>query len=849
MFADIFIRRPRLAMVIAIVITLAGIIALINIPVAQYPDITPPTVQVTATYPGADAETLAETVAAPIEQQVNGVEDMIYMSSTTSSSGQYTLTVTFNVGTDSDIAQVNVQNRVSLATPQLPDAVTRLGVNVRAQQPNFLLIANVFSPNGTRDGLFLSNYTQINVVNPISRVDGVGSATLMGGLAYSMRIWLDPVRMAALGITSDDVTNAVESQNVQAAAGLIGAPPIPNDQVLQYSITAQGRLDSVEQFADIIIRTNEAGGLVRVRDIGRVDLGAQTYSSVAQLNGRPAATMAVYQSPGSNALGVADAVKAQLEILKDRFPEDVSYAVIYDSTAFVRATVHEIIYTLVLTGIIVLIVVFVFLQDWRATLIPALTIPVSLLGVFAVLLAFGFSANTVTLFALILAIGLVVDDAIVVVENVQRVMEEEPGISSRDAARKAMAQVTGPIISTTLVLFAVFLPVAFLPGITGQLYRQFAITITASVAISALNALTLSPALCAVFLRPPREARGPFRYFNRGLNTVRNGYSSINRLLARRSIVALLIVAALGGVAWWEFSRTPTAFIPTEDQGVLFVNVQLPDAASLPRTDAVLSKVEQIARAVDGVANVVTVSGFSLLTGAVQPNSGLGLIVMKPWDERTTPETGLRAIVGKLNADFAALGAANILVFPPPAIPGVGNAEGFDFRLQALGGQSPQELAQVMRSFIVAANSDPAIGQAYSTFSAEVPGLFLDLDRVGAQRLNVPISTVFSTLQTQLGSTFVNNFNILGQVYQVNVQADEQYRRMPDDILRIYVRSTTGAMVPMRALATVSTDLQPTLLSRYNQFTAATINGTPAAGGSSGQAMAALEQLARTALP
>ena len=849
MFADIFIHRPRLAMVIAIIITLAGTIALLNIPVAQYPDITPPTVQVTASYPGADAQTLAETVAAPIEQQVNGVQGMIYMSSTTSSSGLYTLTVTFDVGSDPDIAQVNVQNRVALATPLLPEAVTRLGVNVRAQQPNFLLIASVFSPNGTRDGLFLSNYSQINVVNPISRVAGVGSASLMGGLSYSMRIWLDPQRMAALGITADDVTNAIQQQNVQAGAGLIGAAPIPDDQVLQYSITALGRLASTDQFADIIIRTSAAGGLVRVRDIARVELGAQTYASVSQLNGKPSATMAIYQSPGSNALGVAEAVKAQLEVLKERFPEDVAYEVIYDSTDFVRATIHEIVYTLALTGIIVLAVVFIFLQDWRATLIPALTIPVSLIGVFAVLLAFGFSANTVTLFALILAIGLVVDDAIVVVENVQRVMEEEPGIHPADAAHKAMAQVTGPIISTTLVLIAVFLPVAFLPGITGQLYRQFAITITASVTISAINALTLSPALCAVFLRPPRERRGLFRHFNRGLDTTRKGYSGLNRLLARRSIIAGLIVVAFAGLAVWMFYRTPTAFIPTEDQGVLFANVQLPDAAALPRTQAVLDRVSEIAGKTDGVANVVTVSGFSLLSGAVQPNSGLALIVMKPWEERTTSETGLRGIYARLNQDFASLGAANVIVFPPPAIPGVGNAEGFDFRLEALGGQSPEELAQVMRSFIVAANSDPAIGTAYSTFSAEVPGLFVDIDRISAQRLNVPISTIFNTLQAQLGSAYVNNFTIMGQVYQVNVQADQAFRRTPDDILKIYVRSTTGSMVPLRAVATVNTNLQPTLLSRYNQFTAATVNGTPAAGASSGQAMDALAALANTTLP
>lgn len=850
MFADIFIRRPRLAMVIAILITLAGAIALINISVAQYPDITPPTIQVSASYPGADAQTLAETVAAPIEQQVNGVEGMIYMSSTASSSGLYTLTVTFAVGTDSDIAQVNVQNRVALATPQLPDAVTRLGVNVSAQQPNFLMVISVFSPKGSQNGLFLSNYSQINVVNPISRVTGVGSASLMGALDYSMRIWLDPLRMAALGITADDVTNAVQQQNVQAAAGLIGAPPIPSDQVLQYSITAQGRLSSPEQFGNIIVRTGAAGSIVRVRDIGRVELGAKSYSSISQLNGAPSATIAIYQSPGSNALGVAAAVRDELETLKSRFPADVEYEVIYDSTDFVRATIHEIVYTLILTGIIVLLVVYLFLQDWRATLIPALTIPVSLIGVFAILFALGYSANTVTLFALILAIGLVVDDAIVVVENAQRVMDEKPGIHPADAAREAMAQVTGPIVSTTLVLVAVFLPVAFLPGITGQLYRQFAITITASVAVSALNALTLSPALCAIMLRPPAEARGPFKWFNFGLDHTRDGYSFITRMLARRSIISGLIVIVLAGVSGWLFTRTPTAFIPTEDQGVLFVNVQLPDAAALPRTEAVLNQVGAIAEKTDGVANVVTISGYSLLSGALQPNSGLVLVVMKPWEERTTPQTGLRSIAGSMMQAFAAeVPAASVIVFPPPAIPGVGNAEGFDFRLQALGGQPPEELSRVLRSFIVAANADPAIGSAYSTFSADVPGLFLDIDRVTAQRLNVPISTVFSTLQAQLGSAYVNNFTIMGQVYQVNVQADQQFRRTADDILKIYVRSTTGAMVPLRAFVTVSTELQPTLLNRYNQFMSASVNGQAKAGVSSGDAMLALQKVANETLP
>ena len=849
MFAEIFINRPRLAMVLSILITLAGTLALLTIPVAQYPQITPPTIQVSASYPGADAQTVADTVATPIEQQVNGVEGMLYMSSTTSSSGLYTLTVTFAIGTDSDIAQVDVQNRVALATPQLPATVTSLGVSVTAQQPNFLMIISVFSPNATHDGLFLSNYAQINVVNPLARVEGVGSAAQLGALDYSMRIWLNPQRMAALGISADDVTSAISQQNVQAAAGLIGAPPIADSQVLQYSITALGRLESTEQFGNIIVRTAGDGSIVRVRDIARIELGSKSYNSISQLNGKPAATIAIYQLPDSNALGVAEGVRKELEVLKDRFPADVEYGVIYDSTDFVKATIHEIILTLFITGIIVLLVVYVFLQDWRATLIPALTIPVSLIGVFAVLLALGYSANTVTLFALILAIGLVVDDAIVVVENVQRVMEESPGTTPHDATVAAMKQVTGPIVSTTLVLIAVFVPVAFLPGIAGQLYRQFAVTITAAVTISALNALTLSPALCAVMLRPPTAARGPFKWFNHMLDRTRDGYSRITGMLARRSLLTGGIMLLVGAAVYLVFERTPTAFIPNEDQGVLFVNVQLPDAASLPRTQAVLDQAGKIALATDGVANIVTVSGYSLLSGAIQPNSGLVLVVMKPWDERKTEQTGLRYIVNSLNQSYAKISAAQLLVFPPPAIPGVGSAEGFDFRIEALGGQSPEDLSQVVRSFVVAANGDPSIARAYSTFSAEVPGLFLDIDRVRAERLNVPVATIFNTLQAQLGSAFVNNFNIQGQTYQVNVAADAQYRSETDDILNLYVRSTTNAMVPLRAIATVDTTLQPTLLNRYNQFTSATVNGQPAAGVSSGQAMNALVAVAAKTLP
>ncbi|WP_281397168.1 efflux RND transporter permease subunit [Kaustia mangrovi] len=616
MISGVFIDRPRLALVIAIITALAGSLAMLNIPVAQYPDITPPVVQIQAAYPGADAETVAETVAAPIEEQVNGVDDMIYMASTSASDGSYTLSVSFEIGTDADIAQVNVQNRLALATPLLPETVTRLGVSVSKQSPGFLQIVTIFSPSKSYDELFLSNFTSINVRDAIARVNGVGSATILGERDYSMRVWLNPNRMASLGISPQDINKAIQSQNVQAAVGQIGAPPISDQQALQYNITALGLLKTPKEFGNIIVRTNEEGGIVRVRDVARVELGSKSYNAVSKLNRNPATTLAIYQAPGANALAVAENVRAEMERLKSRFPGDVTYEVVYDSTAFVTATIDEIMYTLALTGVIVLLVVYIFLQDWRATLIPALTIPVSLIGTFAVLLALGYSANTVTLFALILAIGLVVDDAIVVTENVQRIMEENPGTTPKEASRQAMMQVTGPIVATTLVLIAVFAPVAFLPGITGQLYRQFAVTITAAVVLSSINALTLSPALCGTLLRPPSgERRGPFHWFNLGLDKTRNGYVRIVGVIARRAIVAGLIALAAGGAAGWLFQNTPTGFLPTEDQGALFVNVQLPDAASLPRTETVMEQVSKIASETPGVANVVTVAGYSLLSG------------------------------------------------------------------------------------------------------------------------------------------------------------------------------------------------------------------------------------------
>ena len=709
MISEICVRRPRLAAVISIVLTVAGILALVSIPIAQYPEITPPVVQVTATYPGADAATIANTVGGPIEEQVNGVEDMIYMSSVSSSAGTYTLSVSFDIGTDPDIAQVNVQNRVSQATSKLPAAVVEQGVVVQAQSTNMLLVINVFSPDGSFDPVYLSNYTSINIRDPLARVEGVGAANLLGELDYSMRIWLNPDKMSAIGLSPQDVVSAIQAQNIQAALGQIGGPPIADDQVNQYTITAIGQLETPAEFEQIIVRTGNDGAVVRVGDIARVELGAQTYTSVSRLNGAPAATLAIYQAPGANALAVAEGVQDRLAELKGRFPEGIDVQTVYDSTLFVSASIEEITHTLVITGIIVLLVVFVFLESLRATLIPAITIPVSLIGVFIFLLLFGFSLNTISMFAVVLAIGLVVDDAIVVVENVTRVMEEE-GLPAPEATIKAMKQVTGPIVSTTLVLFAVFGPVSFFPGITGELFRQFAVTISMAVFISMVNALTLSPALCSLVLRPPKEKKNLFfRTFNKGLDKTRSGYVSLVGLIARRSAIAGILILVVGGIAFVILGRLPGAFIPNEDQGVLFVDVSLESSAALPQTEKIMAQVEQLARKHEGVANVVTVSGYSLLSGAPGSNNGLAIIVLNPWDERTTPETSLKSIYEGLSADYAAIPAANVFAFPPPAIPGLGSAAGFDYRLEAIGGQSPSDMSSALRALIIAANADPRI--------------------------------------------------------------------------------------------------------------------------------------------
>ncbi len=848
MFSRIFIERPRLAMVVSIIVTLAGVLALLNIPIAQYPQITPPEIRVSAVYPGAGAEVVADTVAAPLEAEVNGVENMLYMSSTCSNNGTYDMSVTFEVGTDPNIAQVNVQNRVQQAVPKLPQEVTDQGVSVRTRSSDIIGVISFFATGSHQDALFLSNYVSINVKDALTRLNGVSEAYIFGSLDYSMRIWLDPERLTALSLTPDDVIEAIRGQNIQAAAGSVGTAPADDDQQVQYMLQAKGRLKDPEDFKEIIIRANPRGGIVRLRDVARVELGAKSYSSRSALNGSPAVNMAIYRNSGANALETVRSITTEMERIAKRFPPDISYRFVYDTTKYVRVAIQEIVFTLSITFLLVVGVTYLFLQDWRATLIPTLTIPVSLVGTFAVLLPLGFSANTITLFALILAIGLVVDDAIVVVENVQRVMTEE-NLSPRDAAIKAMGQVTGPIISTTLVLMAVFVPVGFLPGITGELYKQFAVTITTSVILSALNALTLSPALCATLLRPPKTVRrGPLAWFSRILSATRNGYVAAAGWLARRFILVAGVFLLVSGAVYYLFNDRPASFLPGEDQGVFFVNVQLPEASALARTNKVMAQVAEALKQTPGVSDVIAVSGFSIISGGGE-NVGLGVVVLDHWDARKTPDLQIDAVLGRVRRELAAIPAANIFAFSPPAIRGLGMTGGFDFRLQAAGDQTSQELAAVTRAMVVAANQNPAVKAAFSTYTANAPQLFLDLDRTKAETMNVPVSSVFSTLQAYLGARYVNDFNLYSRVFQVKVQADAPYRDAREDIRRLYVRSSAGEMVPLGSLAELSTVLAPQLVTRYNQFASAQINGEAAAGFSSGQAMAAMADVAVKTLP
>ena len=847
MFSAIFIDRPKMALVISLVLSIMGAIAYAVLPVEQFPEITPPVVNVTANYTGASAETVEGTVAAPIEAQVNGVDDMIYLSSQSTATGNYSLNVTFDVGTDPDQATVNVQNRVAQALSSLPTEVTSTGVVTEKSSTNMLLVAVLTSPEGTYDQVFLSNYASINLKDALARINGVGSAEVLTDFQYAMRMWLDPNRMAGLGLTPADVIGAIRDQNIEAAAGQLGAPPVPEGQQFQYTIKAQGRLADPDAFGDIVVRTGADGAILRIRDIARVERGASFYNASGKFNGTDAAVLAVYQAPGANAVAVADEVGAELDRLAASFPEDVRYDVAFDSTDFVRQSLQDVQSTLILTFLLVISVVFVFLGSWRATIIPMVAIPVSLIGTFAALLAFGMSLNTVSLFALVLAIGIVVDDAIVVVENVERLIAE--GLAPREATRKAMGQITTPVIATTLVLLAVFVPVTFMPGITGQLYSQFAITISTAVVISSINALTLSPALCAMLLKPRKgPPRGILAVFERGVGTARAGYVGVVRRLVRISAVGLIGVVVLAVVAGTAAVRMPQGFLPLEDNGYLFVDVQLPDAASLERTEAVSERLNGQLRALDGVQSTVVVNGFSILNG-LGSNGAMLIVTLTPWDDRTAPELSARAILGRIFGIAGQEAAASIIAFNPPPIPGLGNSAGVEMMVQQTGGGSPQDLSSALGGMIYAANQRPELAQVYTTFRANVPQLFVDLDRAKATSLDVAVSDVFLTLQAYLGSFYVNDFNLFGRVYKVMIQAEGDYRNTIDRIGELHVRSTTGAMVPLSTLIDVENVLGPTLLTRFNMFRAASVTAVPAEGFSSGDAIRALQEEARNTLP
>jgi hydrophobe/amphiphile efflux-1 (HAE1) family protein len=851
MLSAIFVDRPRLAIVIAIVTTIAGALALYSIPIAQYPDIVPPQVSVTTFYPGANSAVVDQTVAQPIEAQVVGVDKMIYMKSVSGDDGSYTLTVSFELGTNPDINTVNVNNRVQIALSSLPQTVQQQGVTVKKKSSALLGVIALYSPKHTHDSLFLSNYVTINMLDPIRSTPGVGDASLWGPQDYSMRAWVRTDRLTGLNLTTADIINAIKAQNVQAAVGRVGARPISNDQQLQLNIQTKGRLTSPKEFEDIVVRTNPDGSVLRLGDVARIELGAANLDRDTRFNGGPAAAIAMYQSPGANAIATLKAVRAKIEELQKRFPEDLEWKVTYDPTVFVTDTIHEVLKTLVEAFILVVIVVYLFLGSLRATLIPTIAVPVSLIGAFIVLLAVGYSANSVSLLAVVLAIGIVVDDAIVVVENVERVMEEHPELSPADATKRAMAEITAPIVAITMVLLSVFVPVAFIPGISGELFRQFAVTVAVSMFLSAINALTLSPALGGVLLRPhhgPR--RGPIGYVMRGIDYVRDLYGAAVARIVRLSIIGLVMVAVAGaGVVGLE-KITPTGFLPEDDQGALFVVVQLPGGASVARTAGVIQQAEAVLKEDAAVADYTSVIGLNFIDNYSASNAAFIVVSLKPFDERKKDRSlGVAALIPRLGAKFRQISEGVVVPLAPPPIIGLGTGGGFAYVLQDLRGGSPTAMAQVVRGLTVAANQDPQLNRVFSTFSATNPSVYLDIDRDKVQILGVQLNDVFQALQASLGGIYVNDVNLFGRRWQVNVQAEASDRARVDDIYRINVKNAQGQMIPLRSLAEARLAVGPPALIRYNNLRAVTIQGGPAEGVSSGQALRAMETVAAKTLP
>ncbi|GAB0115572.1 efflux RND transporter permease subunit [Acidisoma sp. C75] len=853
MFSAIFIDRPRLAVVIAVLITLAGLIALTRIPVAQFPDIVPPQVSVTTTYPGASASVVEATVAQPLEAQIVGVTKMLYMRSYSGNDGSYSLTVSFALGTDPDIDVVNVQNRVTAALSQLPAEVQAEGVQLRQKSSSILQFVLFSSPDKSLTPLFISNYITINVLDVLSRTPGVGQAFLFGAQNYSMRVWLNTDRMTQLGLAPSDIISAIQAQNTQAAVGIIGAEPTSKETQIQVNLQTQGRLETPEQFGNIILRANSDGSILRLRDVAHIALGAESENTQDQLDGKPSLGIGIYLEPGANAVETAQRVRSVIAGLSKRFPKGLTAQVVYDTSDFVNETVHEVIRTIVEAFILVVLVVFVFLGgNIRATIIPTIAVPVSLIGAFAILLALGYSANTISLLALVVAIGVVVDDAIVVVENVERVMDEHPDMDPRDATKLAMRQIIGPIIAISLVLLSVFVPVGFIPGLSGELFKQFAVTISVTMLISATNALTLSPALCALFLRPVKNKdtrRGPFSRISRGIDRVRNGYArSVSRLVRIALIIVpvmIILVLGLGFLA----GRTPGGFLPEEDQGAFFTAVELPDGASINRTQSVVDRVVGMLKTMPQVAHTIGIVGFSILDGAAEPNAAFVVARLKPFADRPGPKNSVQALIGQMFGMSQQIMSANVFPFNLPPIIGLSTGGGFEYQLDALEGQSPQDMASVLGSLLVAANTNPQLSRVFSTYSAGNPSIYLDINRDKAEALGVNIDDIFTTLQATMGGYYVNQFNLFGRTWQVNIEGESPYRDNLDALWKVYVRNASGKMVPLRSLATIRIVTGPQVITRYNNVRSITIDGSPAPGVSSSQALAAMEEISNKVLP
>lgn len=849
--AHFFIKRRVFAMVLSILILLVGYLGLSSLPIARYPNMTPPTIQVTAVYPGASSKVVEETVTTPLEQEINGAEDMLYMSSGSTSDGQASIKVTFKVGKNIDDAAVDVQNRVARAQAKLPSDVVRNGITVTKQSPDMLLVFALSSPDGAYDDLFLNNYAFLNLQSEMARVKGVGAVNIFTQKDYSMRVWLQPDKLAKLGLTASDVSKALAEQNVQAAAGQIGAPPAEQGVEFQFSVNVKGRLVQPEEFGNIVVTTLSDGTVVRLHDVARTELGGKDYSSFGRINGSPAALIGIFQLPTANALDTAEACRKRMEELSASFPQGIEAKVSFDTTRFVTASLEEVMHTLAEAFILVVLVVFIFLGNWRATFIPMLAVPVSLIGTFAIFGPLGFTINTLTLFALVLAIGIVVDDAIVVVEAVEHHIEH--GLSPLEATKKAMDEVSGPVIAIALVLCSVFIPVSFMGGITGKLYQQFAVTLSVSVLLSALVALSLTPALCVMLLRPRKQSKGPIgralAAFNRFFDRITGGYVKASRWLMRYALITLLLLGGIYTGIIGLLNRLPTSFLPDEDMGYLFVVTSLPDGASQERTNKVLEKVEAILQKTPGVSDVITIGGLNLLSGARSSNSGVCIVSLKDWKERTDPEAQISHIVPSIFAQASQIPEAMVIPTAPPPIQGLGNAGGVQFELQDRSGGTPEELQVVADQMVAAASQHPDLARTFTFYSTRVPQTFVDLDRDKIKTLGIPLDSVFGALQTYLGGVYVNDLTLFGRSFQVKVQAEPQYRKNPEDIYDIYTRSADGSMVPFSTFAKVETTTGADLLPHYNIYRTAEITATGAPGVSSGQVITAMEELAKEHLP